>query len=1388
MKKFIAVLIAALGFSAVERAGAEVLSFDEINPSGNPTRTSLVCGETNGFQFRSDHFHVVGTVTDTGFSSNGTTHVGYESARGLPITMTRVGNGTFSLQSLDVGEFWAGSVPAHPDAETVVLTGFKQGGQTVTHTLTLDGIHDGVGGAVDFQHFVLPATFVDLTSVIFTGLRSGGQEGGLAVDNLQYQLEIAGPVGACVLVPETPSVAFTAPLPGTVTGTVQLQATATDNVGVLGVQYKLDDVPLGSEVATAPYSLAWDTTTVADGPHTLVAEARDVGGNVGTASMVVTVRNAPLVVPAYYVELSGGNDHLQVADAASLSFGDGTSDRPLTIEAWFRPDTMTGKQNLVSKWWEGSVREYRLYLVPGALRLDLRDGSAGVTVSAITNNQAALAGGWHHVAVTYDGRGGVTAANGITIYIDGVSVPLTRQNNASYVAMENWTAPLELGCEIAGFQPFNGGLDEVRLWNVVRTQSQVQATMLSELTGTEPGLVAYWRFNEGAGTTVADDSPGNHTATLYNTATWMGGGPFGTSGGDVTPPDITGVTTSNLTTSSVTISFGTSEAATGWVSFTGASCPCSDVYSAGSGTAHVVTLTGLTADTTYQYQVKATDGAGNLRVGPTLSVRTLASAGDTTPPVVEIANIVSGTVAGSLLVQATATDNVGVVGVQFKVDGMNLGSEVTVAPYSVIWDTTTVADGSHALTAEARDAANNVGTASLQVVTVRNAPPTTVPRYIELNGGNDHLQVADADSLSFGNGTTDRPLTIELWFRPDVMTGKQNLVSKWWEGSVREYRLYAVPGALRLDLRDSSAGVTVSAVTNNQAALAGGWHHLAVTYDGRGGASAANGITFYIDGIAVPIVERNNNAAYVAMENRTAALELGCEIAGFQPFNGGLDEVRLWDVVRTQSQVQAAMLLDLTGTEPGLAAYWRFNEGTGTTVADDSPNNHTATLYNAVTWMDGGPLAPSGVDVTPPDITGVTTSNLTTSSVTISFATSEVATGRVSYTGASCPCSDVYSAGTGTSHVVVLTGLAADTTYQYQVKAADGSGNLRVGPTLSVRTLAPAGDTTPPVVGITSPAAGTVAGTLNMLATATDNVGVVGVQFMVDGVSLGSEIATAPYGVTWDTTTVTDGPHTIAVVARDAASNTATTSVVVTVRNTPTTTIPRYIELNAGNDHVQVADADSLSFGNGTADRPLTIETWFRPDVMSGKQNLVSKWWEGSVREYRFYTVPGGALRLDLRDGSAGVTVSAVTSGQSGLVGGWHHLAVTYDGRGGASAANGITFYVDGVVVPIAERNNNASYVAMENWTAPLEMGCEIVGFQPFNGGLDDVRLWSVVRTPAQVQASRLSELTGTEPGLAAYWRFNEGSGTTVADDSPNNHTATLFNTVTWMSGGPVAP
>ena len=80
---------------------------------------------------------------------------------------------------------------------------------------------------------------------------------------------------------------------------------------------------------------------------------------------------------------------------------------------------------------------------------------------------------------------------------------------------------------------------------------------------------------------------------------------------------------------------------------------------------------------------------------------------------------------------ATASDTVGVVGVQFRLDGANLGAEDTTAPYSIVWNSTTTSNGSHVLTAVARDAAGNSATSAAITVSVNNntnrAPTLTQP-------------------------------------------------------------------------------------------------------------------------------------------------------------------------------------------------------------------------------------------------------------------------------------------------------------------------------------------------------------------------------------------------------------------------------------------------------------------------------------------------------------------------------------------------------------------------------------------------------------------------------------------------------------------------------------
>jgi len=103
---------------------------------------------------------------------------------------------------------------------------------------------------------------------------------------------------------------------------------------------------------------------------------------------------------------------------------------------------------------------------------------------------------------------------------------------------------------------------------------------------------------------------------------------------------------------------------------------------------------------------------------------------DTTPPTVSITSPSDGeTISGTVALRASAADNVGVAGVQFRIDGANFGAEDTSAPYSVSWNTTSASNGSHTITAVARDTAGNRSpvSAPVTVTVANNAPPPPPP-------------------------------------------------------------------------------------------------------------------------------------------------------------------------------------------------------------------------------------------------------------------------------------------------------------------------------------------------------------------------------------------------------------------------------------------------------------------------------------------------------------------------------------------------------------------------------------------------------------------------------------------------------------------------------------
>ncbi len=158
--------------------------------------------------------------------------------------------------------------------------------------------------------------------------------------------------------------------------------------------------------------------------------------------------------------------------------------------------------------------------------------------------------------------------------------------------------------------------------------------------------------------------------------------------------------------------------------------------------------------------------------------------------------------------------------------------------------------------------------------------------YVQaFNGTDDYGAAPDAADLSFGNGTVDSAFTV-LWFgNAGAVASVQNLLSKTDAGQ-REWRLGLLSdGTMTFTLWDESALVNC-ARTSSAATNRGSWCLLAASYDGTGGATAQNGSTLYQNG-AVLASSATNNASYVAMEDRTATVEVGARVSHTQDWLSG---------------------------------------------------------------------------------------------------------------------------------------------------------------------------------------------------------------------------------------------------------------------------------------------------------------------------------------------------------------------------------------------------------------------------------------------------------------------------------------------------------------------
>jgi hypothetical protein len=160
----------------------------------------------------------------------------------------------------------------------------------------------------------------------------------------------------------------------------------------------------------------------------------------------------------------------------------------------------------------------------GVLCADLEEGAGG---AAPSGNHPVLGatpigtGGWHHVAATYDGTTWKLYLDG---NLDGQLAVGQPAASASDVAVAMASA-LNSTNVASGF--FDGAIDEVRVWNVARTQAEIQGAINSAITTPTSGLVARWGMDEGTGTTVNGSAGTTVSGTITGTGfAWAAGAPF----------------------------------------------------------------------------------------------------------------------------------------------------------------------------------------------------------------------------------------------------------------------------------------------------------------------------------------------------------------------------------------------------------------------------------------------------------------------------------------------------------------------------------------------------------------------------------------------------------------------------------------------------------------------------------------------------------------------------------------------------------------------------------------------------------------------------------------------------------------------------------------------
>lgn len=198
-------------------------------------------------------------------------------------------------------------------------------------------------------------------------------------------------------------------------------------------------------------------------------------------------------------------------------------DRPVqddfTIEAWIKTTT-TAKDG--AHYWNGAGLFWADVVGGGddfgaailGSRVAFGTGKADGSEVNLIGNVTVNSGNWTHVAVTRQ-----KSAELLQIFVNGVTDRTL--TDASQTRSLTASPSLQIGGNSHDGRYYRGVIDEVRVWNVVRTAAQLDANKNRRLAGNEAGLVAYWRFDDGAGLLATDSGPSENHGVLQGPPQWV---------------------------------------------------------------------------------------------------------------------------------------------------------------------------------------------------------------------------------------------------------------------------------------------------------------------------------------------------------------------------------------------------------------------------------------------------------------------------------------------------------------------------------------------------------------------------------------------------------------------------------------------------------------------------------------------------------------------------------------------------------------------------------------------------------------------------------------------------------------------------------------------------